>query len=190
MIARTYPNTTVVCITLVARKPAAPRHVLRKPANGQREKKAIGGRLHKEPRPRRLLSLCSILLPASRRGLALSPINPQYAHDGIGQVSGRGAYCHRGLRWLVVPRRSSIWLAEVRRWLDPADRDAATRGREILYLHKFILVASAVVVVWAVLFKLPSVARQATRQPSFIELVRACRVSAGRIAADRSPTWH
>ena len=38
---------------------------------------------------------------------------------------------------------------------DPADRDAATRGREILYLHKFILVASAVVVVWAVLFKLP-----------------------------------
>ena len=43
----------------------------------------------------------------------------------------------------------------VRRWLDPADRDAATRGREILYLHKFILVASAVVVVWAVLFKLP-----------------------------------
>jgi len=46
-------------------------------------------------------------------------------------------------------------LADVRRWLDPADRDAATRGREILYLHKFILVASAVVVVWAVLFKLP-----------------------------------
>jgi uncharacterized membrane protein len=46
-------------------------------------------------------------------------------------------------------------LADVRRWLDPADRDAATRGREILYLHKFVLVASAVVVVWAVLFKLP-----------------------------------
>jgi uncharacterized membrane protein len=45
-------------------------------------------------------------------------------------------------------------LADVRRWLDPADRDAATRGREI-FLHKFILVASAVVVVWAVLFKLP-----------------------------------
>jgi len=37
----------------------------------------------------------------------------------------------------------------------PADRDAGTRGREILYLHKFILVASAVVAVWAVLFKLP-----------------------------------
>ena len=46
-------------------------------------------------------------------------------------------------------------LADVRRWLDPADRDAATRGREILHLHKFILVASATVVVWAVLFKLP-----------------------------------
>ena len=46
-------------------------------------------------------------------------------------------------------------LADVRRWLDPADRDAANRGREILHLHKFILVASAVVVVWAILFKLP-----------------------------------
>jgi hypothetical protein len=46
-------------------------------------------------------------------------------------------------------------LADVRRWLDPADHDAATRGREILHLHKCILVASAVVVVWAVLFKLP-----------------------------------
>ncbi len=46
-------------------------------------------------------------------------------------------------------------LADVRRWLDPADRAAATRGRGILHLHKFILVASAAVVVWAVLFKLP-----------------------------------
>ncbi len=46
-------------------------------------------------------------------------------------------------------------LADVRRWLDPSDRDAATRGREILHLHKFILVASALVVAWAVLFKLP-----------------------------------
>jgi uncharacterized membrane protein len=46
-------------------------------------------------------------------------------------------------------------LAAVRRWLDPADHDAATRGREIVHLHKLILVASAVVVVWAVLFKLP-----------------------------------
>jgi uncharacterized membrane protein len=45
-------------------------------------------------------------------------------------------------------------LADVRRWLDPADR-AATRGREIMHLHKFILVASALVVAWAVLFKLP-----------------------------------
>ena len=44
-------------------------------------------------------------------------------------------------------------LADVRRWLEPGD--VATRGREILHLHKFILVASAVVVVWAVLFKLP-----------------------------------
>jgi hypothetical protein len=32
---------------------------------------------------------------------------------------------------------------------------AATRGREILHLHKFVLVATAVVVVWAILFKLP-----------------------------------
>ena len=46
-------------------------------------------------------------------------------------------------------------LADVRRWLDPADRDAATRGREIMHLHKFVLVASALVVAWAVLFKLP-----------------------------------
>ena len=46
-------------------------------------------------------------------------------------------------------------LARTRRVLEPTDWGAATRGREILYLHKFILVASAVVVVWAVLFKLP-----------------------------------
>jgi hypothetical protein len=45
-------------------------------------------------------------------------------------------------------------LAKVRRALDPADREATTRGREIVYLHKAILVASAAVVVWAVLFKL------------------------------------
>src|SRR5690242_2567179 len=31
-------------------------------------------------------------------------------------------------------------VVDVRRWLDPADRDAATRGREILHLHKLILV--------------------------------------------------
>jgi uncharacterized membrane protein len=46
-------------------------------------------------------------------------------------------------------------LADLRRWLEPADRDATTRGRELFHLHKSILVASAVVVVWAVLFKLP-----------------------------------
>jgi uncharacterized membrane protein len=46
-------------------------------------------------------------------------------------------------------------LASFRRSLDPTDHDATTRGREILRLFKFILVASAVVVVWAVLFKLP-----------------------------------
>jgi hypothetical protein len=46
-------------------------------------------------------------------------------------------------------------IVKVRCALDPADRDAAIRGREILSLHKSILVASAVVVGWAVLFKLP-----------------------------------
>jgi hypothetical protein len=46
-------------------------------------------------------------------------------------------------------------LGTVRRRLDPSDRDAAIRGRDILTLHKLILVGSALVVVWAVLFKLP-----------------------------------
>jgi uncharacterized membrane protein len=46
-------------------------------------------------------------------------------------------------------------LASLRRSLDPMDREATTRGREMLHLFKFILVATAVVVVWAVLFKLP-----------------------------------
>jgi hypothetical protein len=45
-------------------------------------------------------------------------------------------------------------LAKVRRSLDADDRDAATRGREIVNLHKLILVGSALVVVWMVLFKL------------------------------------
>jgi hypothetical protein len=45
-------------------------------------------------------------------------------------------------------------LAVVRRRLDPSDRDAATRGREIVTLHKAILAGSALVVVWAALFKL------------------------------------
>jgi hypothetical protein len=44
-------------------------------------------------------------------------------------------------------------LANVRRALDPHDREAATRGGEILGLHKAILVASAVVVVWVFLSK-------------------------------------
>jgi hypothetical protein len=44
-------------------------------------------------------------------------------------------------------------LAVVRRALDPCDREAATRGDEILILHKAILVASAALVLWIVLFK-------------------------------------
>ena len=44
-------------------------------------------------------------------------------------------------------------LAVVRRALDPCDREAATRGGEILGLHKAILVASAAFVLWIVLFK-------------------------------------
>jgi hypothetical protein len=46
-------------------------------------------------------------------------------------------------------------LAKFRRLLDPTDRDATVSGREIMHLLKFMLVASALVVVWAVLFKLP-----------------------------------
>jgi hypothetical protein len=45
-------------------------------------------------------------------------------------------------------------LVKVRRRLDPSDREGETRGREILTLHKSILVGSALVVVWAVLFKI------------------------------------
>ena len=41
----------------------------------------------------------------------------------------------------------------VRLALDPCDREAATRGGEILGLHKAILVASAAFVLWIVLFK-------------------------------------
>jgi uncharacterized membrane protein len=44
-------------------------------------------------------------------------------------------------------------LANVRHALDPCDRRAATRGGEILGLHKAILVASAAVVVWVFLSK-------------------------------------
>ena len=45
-------------------------------------------------------------------------------------------------------------LADVRRRLDPSAHDVAIRGRDIMNLHKAILVGSALVVVWAV-FKLP-----------------------------------
>jgi len=45
-------------------------------------------------------------------------------------------------------------LANVRRRLDPSDRDATTRGRDIVNLHKAILVFSVLVVVWA-LFRHP-----------------------------------
>jgi hypothetical protein len=38
------------------------------------------------------------------------------------------------------------------RWT-PYDRDPATRGGEILGLHKAILVVSALVALWAVLFE-------------------------------------
>jgi hypothetical protein len=44
-------------------------------------------------------------------------------------------------------------LAVVRQALDPGDREAATRGEPILFLHKAILVASAAFVLWMVLFK-------------------------------------
>jgi hypothetical protein len=44
-------------------------------------------------------------------------------------------------------------LAVVRRALDPRDDEAATRGDEILVLHKAILVASAAFVLWIVLFR-------------------------------------
>jgi uncharacterized membrane protein len=56
--------------------------------------------------------------------------------------------------WFVLDNLQED-IVKVRRALDPADRDAAIRGREILSLHKSILVATAVVVGWAVLFKLP-----------------------------------
>jgi uncharacterized membrane protein len=44
-------------------------------------------------------------------------------------------------------------LVVVRRALDPCDREAAIRGGEILGLHKAILVVSATVVLWVLLFK-------------------------------------
>jgi hypothetical protein len=44
-------------------------------------------------------------------------------------------------------------LAVVRRALDPRDEKAATRGDDILVLHRAILVASGAVVLWTVLFR-------------------------------------
>jgi hypothetical protein len=44
-------------------------------------------------------------------------------------------------------------LANVRLDMNPNDHDAWTRGLRIVRLHKGILVASALVVVWAILFK-------------------------------------
>ena len=46
-------------------------------------------------------------------------------------------------------------IGKVRRALDPGDPGAAIRGADLLALQKSILVATAVVVGWAVLFKLP-----------------------------------
>ena len=43
-------------------------------------------------------------------------------------------------------------LVRFRRLLNPTDQDATISGREILHLLKFMLVASALVVVWALAF--------------------------------------
>ena len=64
-------------------------------------------------------------------------------------VVGLGVWCG----WFFLDDLQ-CGLARVRRALDPADREAATRGGNIVNLHKAILVASAaVVVLWIVLFK-------------------------------------
>jgi len=63
-------------------------------------------------------------------------------------VVGLGVWCG----WFFLDDLQ-CGLARVRRALDPADREAATRGGNIVNLHKAILVASAVVVGWAVVFK-------------------------------------
>ena len=44
-------------------------------------------------------------------------------------------------------------LARVRRELDPFDYEAGTRGQKIVNLHKAILIGSAALVVWIVVFK-------------------------------------
>jgi hypothetical protein len=53
----------------------------------------------------------------------------------------------------VVEPRDVVFRHDVRRALDSHDREPATRGDEILVLHKAILVASAAFVLWIVLFK-------------------------------------
>jgi hypothetical protein len=53
-------------------------------------------------------------------------------------------------------RSGQALVSTPRRALDPRDREAATRGGEILGLHKAILVASAAVALWVVLFTAPS----------------------------------
>jgi len=64
-------------------------------------------------------------------------------------VVGLGVWCG----WFFLDDLQ-CGLARVRRALDPADREAATRGGNIVNLHKAILVTSAaVVVLWIVLFK-------------------------------------
>ena len=64
-------------------------------------------------------------------------------------VVGLGVWCG----WFFLDDLQ-CGLARVRRALDPADREAATRGGNIVNLHEAILVASAaVVVLWIVLFK-------------------------------------
>jgi hypothetical protein len=64
-------------------------------------------------------------------------------------VIGLGVWCG----WFFLDDLQ-CGLAKVRRALDPADREAATRGGQIVNLHKAILVGSAAFVVWIVLWKL------------------------------------
>jgi formate dehydrogenase assembly factor FdhD len=45
-------------------------------------------------------------------------------------------------------------LARTRRALDPTDWGSATRGREIMNVHKTILIVTALVVAWLIVFKL------------------------------------
>jgi hypothetical protein len=80
--------------------------------------------------------------------------HPQYAHDGVGQDPRRGVIGGGIYAAYFFLDDLQEGLARVRRSLDPNDPDAATRGREIVNLHKFILAASALIVVWAVVFKL------------------------------------